>query len=106
MAGQEGRSLMDNIMGSSASEEMSAINVLFDTKNYQRLKMISEIPPQLMYVLTILGMLQRRYKSKVLKLFDEEFLSRQKSRDRQGILELVEVLLGVRKLGAEGREGE
>lgn len=102
----QGRSLMDQITGSSVSEEMSAINVLFDTKNYQRLKMISEIPPQLMYVLTILGLLQRRYNSKVLKLFDEEFLSRQKSRDRQGILELVEVLLGVRKLGQEGREGE
>ncbi len=98
-----GRSLMDQIMATSASEEISAINILFDTKNYQRLKMISEIPPQLMYVLTILGVLQRRYKSKVLKLFDEEFLSRQKSRDRQGILELVEVLLGVRKLG-ENRE--
>jgi len=92
------RSLMDSIMASSASEEISAINVLFDTKNYQRLKMISEIPPQLMYSLTVLGVLQRRYKSKVLKLFDEEFLSRQKSRDRQGVLELVEVLLGVRKI--------
>jgi len=97
------RSLMDAIVSSSASEEMSAISVLFDTKNYQRLKMISEIPPQLMYVLTILGVLQKRYNSKVLKQFDEEFLTRQKSRDRQGVLELVEVLLGVRRLG-ESRE--
>lgn len=93
-----GRSLMDDIMANAAPEEMSAINILFDTKNYQRLKMISEIPPQLMYVLTVLGVLQRRYQSKVLKLFDEEFLSRQKSRDRQGVLELVEVLLGIRRM--------
>jgi len=98
------RSLMDSIMASSSSDEANAIEILFDTKNYQRLKMISEIPPQLMYVLTILGVLQRRYNSKVLKLFDEEFLTRQKSRDRQGLLELVEVLLGVRKL--EGSEGD
>lgn len=98
-----GGSLMDSIMAQSAPEEMSAINVLFDTKNYQRLKMISEIPPQLMYDMTVLGVLQRRYKSKVLKLFDEEFLSRQKSRDRQGVLELVEVLLGVRRM-EDGRE--
>jgi len=92
------RSLMDTIMASAAPEEISAINILFDTKNYQRLKMISEIPPQLMYVMTVLGVLQRRYNSKVLKLFDEEFLSRQKSRDRQGVLELVEVLLGMRRM--------
>ena len=98
------RSLMGDIMASSSSDEMSAIEVLFGTKNYQRLKMISEIPPQLMYVLTVLGVLQRRYNSKVLKQFDEEFLSRQKSRDRQGILELVEVLLGVRRAEAEREE--
>ena len=41
--------------------------------------------------------------AKDLKLFDEEFLSRQKSRDRQGVLELVEVLLGMRRT-TEGRE--
>lgn len=98
------KSLMDQIMATSSSEEATAIGILFDTKNYQRLKMISEIPPQLMYVLTILGVLQRRYNSKVLKLFDEEFLTRQKSRDRQGLLELVEVLLGVRKLEGEREE--
>jgi len=92
------RSLMESIMAQTQSEEMSAIGILFDTKDYKRLKMISEIPPSLMYVLTVLGVLQRRYNSKVLKLFDEEFLSRQKSRDRQGIIELVEVLLGVRKV--------
>lgn len=98
------RSLMDTIMASSTPEEIGAINILFDTKNYPRLKMISEIPPQLMYVLTILGLLQRRYHSKVLKIWDEEFLTRQKSRDRQGVLELVEVLLGVRKLGEGGED--
>jgi hypothetical protein len=94
--------LMDSIMASSSSEESSAISILFDTKNYQRLKMISEIPPQLMYVLTLLGVMQKRYNSKVLKIFDEEFLTRQKSRDRQGVIELVEVLLGIRKM--EGGE--
>jgi len=100
----EGRSLMDAITAQAAPEEISALNLLFNTKNYQQLKMLSEITPSNMYVSIILGMLQRRYKSKVLRLFDEEFLSRQKSRDRQGIVEFVEVLLGVRRLGEEGRE--
>lgn len=98
------RSLLDSIMAQSVSEETSAINILFDTENYQRLKMISEIPPSLMYALTVLGTLQRRYGSKVLKTFDEEFLSRQKSRDRQGVLELVEIMLGMRRMTGRGEE--
>ena len=95
------RSLLDSIMASSVPEEMSAISVLFDTKNYQRLKMTSEISPTIMHGSILLGVIQRRFKSKVLKLFDEELLTRQKSRDRQGIMELIEVLLGSRKLMGE-----
>ena len=94
------KGIMDTIMTAGLPEDISAISILFDTKNYQRLKMISEIPPSLIYVSTILGVLQRRYKSDVLKLFDEEFLTRQKSRDRKGVVELVEVLLGMRRLEA------
>lgn len=100
----EGRSLLDQIMTSGASEEASAISILFDTKNFQRLKMISEIPPSLIYVMTVMGALQRRYNSKFLKIIEEEFLSVQKSRDRQGITELVEILLGMRRLEAGGEE--
>jgi hypothetical protein len=95
--------LMDNIMSSGGSEEESAISLLYDTKNFQRLKMISEISPSLIYSFTVAGMLQKRYKSKVLKQFIEEYMSFQKSRDRQGITEYVEVLLGMRRM--EGGEG-
>ena len=92
------KSLMESIMSQNMSEEMSAISTLFATDNFQRLKMISEIPPSLMYVMTVMGTLQRRYKSKVLKQWIEEFLSMQKSRDRQGIIEWVEMVLGVRRV--------
>lgn len=100
-----GDSLMNDIMQGGGSEEQSAVSILFDTKNYARLKMTSEIPPNLMYVSTILGVLQKRYKSKVLKDFDVELLSRQKSRDRKGVIELVEILLGMRRAEA-GDDGE
>ena len=92
------RSLMESIMAQTQSEEMSAISTLFDTKDFKRLKMISEIPPSLMYVMTVMGTLQRRYNSKVLKQWLEEFLSMQKSRDRQGIIEWVEMVLGIRRV--------
>ena len=97
-------SVVNSIMSQGESEELSAVNVLFGTKNFQRLKMISEVPPQLIYVMAVLGTIQKRYKSAVLKQFEEEFLTIQKSRDRKGILELVEVMLGMRKIGDEGED--
>jgi len=95
---QGDKSLMESIMAQTVPEEVSAVNILFDTENYKRLKMISEIPPSLMYTLVTMSVLQRRYSSKVLKQWIEEFLSMQKSRDRQGIIELVEILLGIRRV--------
>jgi len=99
------RGLVDSIVATGTSEEASALSILTDTKNYQRLKMVSEIPAPLISTLTVLGVIQRRYKSDVLKLYDEEFLSRQKSRDRQGIGEIIEVLLGLRR-GMSGPDRE
>lgn len=99
-----GKSLIDGIISSGVSEEITAIQILYDTKNYQRLKMVSEIPPSLEHTFSLLGTIQRRYHSDVLKLFDEEFLTRQKSKDRQGIGELIEVLLGLRQRSARGDE--
>lgn len=94
-------SLLEDIAGQSVGEESDAVSLAFDTKNFQRLKMISEVPPSLIYTMTTLGLMQKRYKSKVLKDFITEFLSIQKSRDRQGITELVEILLGVRRMSSE-----
>jgi hypothetical protein len=98
-------SVMDDIMGGGGSEESSGLGLLYDTKDFQRLKMISEISPGLVYNFTVAGMLQKRYKSKVLKQFIEEYLSFQKSRDRQGVTEYVEVLLGMRRMEEGGTEG-
>lgn len=93
-----GGSLMENIMQTGGSDESNVFNILFDTKNFKRLKMISEISPSLMYDFVVLGVMQRRYQSTALKQFIEEFLTMQKSRDRQGLTEAIEVLLGLRKV--------
>ena len=98
--------VVDGIMAGGDSEGSKVLEILFgkNTSDYQKLKMVSEIPPSLEHTFSLLGLVQRRYKSSVLKLFDEEFLTRQKSRDRQGIGELIEVWLGRR--GLETRPGE
>jgi hypothetical protein len=95
--------VMDQLFSSGGGgDEVNILQVLYDTKNYQRLKMISEIPPDLIFGTTVLGVIQKRFNSKVLKSVDVEFLSRQKSKDRKGILELVELYVGLRR----GLEGE
>jgi hypothetical protein len=98
--------IMDSILtsGGGGEGEASSISILFDTKNYQRLKMTSEIQPDMIFGTTVLGTIQRRFRSKVLKLYDEEFLTRQKSKDRKGILELIEVLLAQRRSEMGGED--
>ena len=95
-------SLMDSIMSSSQGEDISALNMLLDTRNLQRLKMLSEVPPSLIYVMSIIGLVTKRYKSTVLKDFESELLTIQKSRDRKGIGEFVEIMLGLRRADEGG----
>ena len=92
---------MDDIASQGVATENDAVAIAFDTKNYQRLKMTSEVSPTIMYTITTMGLLQKRYHSAVLKDWITEFLSFQKSRDRQGITELVEILLGMKRMQNE-----
>jgi len=88
--------IMESILQVGGAEETSFLEILF-TKDYRKLKMVSEMPPDQVFPFTVLGLIQKRFKSKVLKTFDEEFLLRQKSKDRKGIVELVEVMLSQRR---------
>ena len=99
-------SVIGDIMNQGGSSELSALQLLNSTKDFQQLKMLSELSPGLVYTFAVAGMLQKRYKNPILKQFIEEFLSFQKSRDRQGITEFVEVLLGLRRMGEGGDLGE
>ena len=89
--------VINDIMSQSASEEAGMLALLFP-KKYEQKKQVSEIPPSLMYTDVVMGVIIKRYKSKVLRDFDEEFLTKQKSRDRKGVVELVEMALGMRRM--------
>ena len=96
-------SLLDSIFasGGSGDESSSVVNTLFDAKK-SRLKMITEVTPDLVYPLALLMTIQKRYKSKLLDDFSSEFYQLQISRDRKGRAELIEALLATRS----GLEGE
>jgi len=53
------------------------------------LKMMHEVQPDLVFPMAVLGAVQRRFHSPILKTFDEEYMLRVKSKDRKGILELI-----------------
>lgn len=90
------RSVMDAILTQGAVDEVQILEKLFP-KAYDEKKMVSEISPELMFAETLLGTIQRTFRSKRLKTFDDELLSRMKSKDRKGELAMIEVLLAARR---------
>jgi len=95
--------LLDTILQSGGGEESNLVNLLYDTKNFQRQKMTSEISPDLISGFSVMGTIQKRFQSKVLKSYETEFLSVMKSKDRKGIIELLDLVLGMRR-ALEGGE--
>lgn len=95
-------SFLDSVLqGSDGEEVKGVVDTLFDSRR-SRLKMITEVPPELIYPLAVLQVVQKRFKSKVLDEFTHELFQLQISRDRKGRGELIEALLAVRMAGDEG----
>ena len=90
-------SLLDSIFASGGGGEGTAgvVDTLFDVKK-ARLKMITEVTPDLVYPLALLSTIQQRYRSKLLDDFSSQFYQLQISRDRKGRAELIEALLATR----------
>lgn len=89
------KSIIGSIVSSGDSSESSLMKLLMETKDFQKQKMLSEVPAPLVPTMSVLGMIQRRYHSEVLKQYGEEYLAWQKSRDRQFLGEIIEVALGI-----------
>ena len=99
-------SIMEGILARRTTSEEAIVNTLFDTARSDRLRMTSEIQPDLIFPLACLGIIATRYKSKLLSSFGKELLLVLVSKDRKGRLELVEALLSTRRLASAAREEE
>lgn len=101
-------SIVPGIMAFGESSGSDIIDGLFFSKeNYDliRMKQLTELEPEQIPGFTILSVFQRRFKSKVLKEFQEENYLHQKSKDRQGSDEYLEVSAAIRRSSAmEERE--
>ena len=104
MAGPGG--IMGDILASGGNEEGSFTQALFETRKSKidKLKMTSEITPELIFPLTCLFTIADKYKSKMLKEFARQFLLLEVSKDRKGRIELVEANISARRSAMAGEE--
>jgi len=90
------------LSASFGSEEELAVRTLFPTKNrFELLMMITELNPNEVVPLSILGVIRRRWHSKVILMYEEEFRMNRKSKDRKGVLEMAEIFSAGRRLASE-----
>lgn len=86
---------MSGISSSGGDESEGIVKALFDNRK-SRLKMITEVSPDLIYPLTVLQVVGTKFKSRVIDNFLSELYQLQISRDRKGRGELIEALLASR----------
>lgn len=80
-------------------EEQDLVENYFETKKMARLKQLTEVTPELMFPLTVAGVIQKKYKSKTLESMLRELYTLEVSKDRKGRDEYAEVALAVRRGG-------
>jgi hypothetical protein len=90
------KNALESMMQVTTPEEAQFVNKLFP-KDYRMLKMVHEVQPDLVFSTAVLGTVQRIFKSKTLKVFDEEWMLRVKSKDRKGETVLVEYGMSMRQ---------
>lgn len=87
-------SVFDSMRLGMRSEEEVAIGALFPTKDkFKMLQMITEQPPRAIIPWSVLGTFRRKYKSEVLKMFQEEYSLNKVAQERKGRMELGEVVV-------------
>ena len=95
-----GSSLLEGIGTGLDSDETIAIQALFPTKDsFKKLMMISDLSPRSVGLISVLGVIRRRFNSTILLMYEEELRMNKIAQDRKGRIELSEVLVGARRAG-------
>jgi len=88
-----GGSFFDRARQGFVSDEEMAIQALFPTKDrFKMLQMITEVAPRAEMPWSVLGVFRVKFKSKVLRIFQEEHNLNKIAQDRKGRLELSEIV--------------
>jgi hypothetical protein len=84
-------SVLDGVSVSSADDAGSFLKLLLNTNNYNQNKIMSEIPPDLVYQMSVINVVMKKFKSPLLKDLSNEIYLHQVAKDRKGRLEAVEI---------------
>ena len=97
-----GPGIINSLLTQEVSGERVAADLLFETKDIAKQKQLSELVPELIFPMSIMGVITWRFNSKFLKRFASELYMHEVSKDRKGRLEFVEAFLASRRdLGGE-----
>jgi len=95
-------SAFDSVRSGFQSEEQIAIEALFPTKDkFKMLQMITEQTVRANIPWSVLGVFRRKFKSEVLRMFQEEHNLNKVAQDRKGRLELSEIVASRRSKGKD-----
>jgi len=87
------------------SEEEVALKFLFPAgSRFEMLQMLSDHQPRAVNPFAVLGVFRWKYKSKVLKRFQEEYNINKIAQARKGRLEGSEIVAGVRRSSSREEE--
>ena len=94
----EKKSILESLRFGVKSEEEIAMEAMFPSKEkFKILQMMTSQQPRAIMPWSILGVFRRKYKSKVLALFQEEHGYNKIAEDRLGRVEFAEVVAAVRR---------
>ncbi len=89
----KGAGIFESMRGSIQSEEQVALDFMFPTtEKFKRLQMMTHHQMRAMVPLAVLGVFRRKYKSTILKTFQEELGYNEIALDRLGRVEGSEIV--------------
>jgi len=80
-----------------SDSENAIVEGYFETKNFKKMQQLTEITPDLMFPMVVAGVIEKKFKSKIIHIMREELFLLEVSKDRKGRDEYAEVALAVRR---------
>jgi len=88
-------SLLDGLGIGGVSEDQIALQTLYPTNDpFKKLQMVSDVKLKMVPGLSVMGVLRRRFKSTILRMWDEEYRINTIPVDRKSRIEAAEILVG------------
>ena len=96
--------VIGGITAFGAEAENALVDGFFEVKNFNKMKMLTDVTPDLIFPFVVGGVIQKKFKSKIIESMLRELYTLEVSKDRKGRDEYAEVALAVRRSVEAGGE--